>query len=173
MADKDLWRKNLPDDWQGKMADTWDGEIPLKPVYWSAAAVAIAVFVAFVFNAWLMDAWVGTQEVRESPLVEARSRFEHVNPKLQPKPEIELAAMKEAEKEHLASYGWVDELDERVHIPVERAMDIVLADKAGQPATIEPGQGDPVDIEPTEADGQATGDDGDGADGAADDPGAH
>ena len=147
MSDQDLWRKNLPDDWQGKMADEWDGEIPLKPIFWSAAAVAIAVFVAFVINAWLIGAWDGAQEVRQSPLVEARERFEHVDPKLQASPEAELTEMKEAEAERMSSYGWVDQLDERIHLPVERAMDLVLADNVGQPATIEPGQDAPVDID--------------------------
>lgn len=172
MADQDLWRKNLQEDledFQGKMADEWDGEIPLKPIFWSTFAIALSVFIAFVFNIWLMDTWDGyrASKVRLSPLAEAQQRYEHVDPKLQPSPEAELIEMKEEQEEHLASYGWIDPLERRVHIPVERAMEIVLDEKGGEahqvlePA-IEPGQDEPVDVEaadePTTADHGGSGD---------------
>ncbi|MDA8015940.1 MAG: hypothetical protein MPN21_00720 [Thermoanaerobaculia bacterium] len=149
MADQDLWRKNLPEDWQGKMADEWDGEIPLKPIFWSTFAVALSVFIAFVLNIWLMEAWDGyrASKVRVSPLAEAQERFEHVDPKLQASPEAELIEMQEQQEEQLASYGWIDPIDRRVHIPVERAMEIVLDEKTSAVAeTIEPVEDAPVDV---------------------------
>lgn len=153
MADQDLWRKNLPEDWQGKMADRWDGEIPLKPIFWSAFAIVVSVFIAFVFNIWLMGAWDGyrASSVRVSPLAEAQARFQHVDPKLQQSPEAELIVMKEEQKEHLASFGWIDPIEHRVHIPVTRAMEIVLEEKGATAAsageTIEPAQDPPVDVD--------------------------
>lgn len=148
MADQDLWRKDLPDDWQGKMADDWDGEIPMKPILWSTFAIAVAVFVAFVFNLWLMEAWDGyrASSVRQSPVAEAQAPLRHVDPKLQASPEAELEAMNEELEEQLASYGWVDPLERRVHIPVERAMEIVI-DQKSAPATIEPTPEEPVDVD--------------------------
>ena len=151
MADQNLWRKNLPEDFQGKMADEWDGEIPLKPIFWSTFAIALSVFIAFVFNIWLMEAWDGyrASKVQLSPLAEAQQRFEHVDPKLQASPEAELIVMKEEQEEQLASYGWIDPIERRVHIPVERAMEIVIDEKGSdvpEPA-IEPAQDEPVDVD--------------------------
>lgn len=166
MADQDLWRKNLPEGWQGKMADDWDGEIPLKPIYWSVFAIALSVLIAFVLNIWFMETWDEgrASKVRVSPLAEAQQRFEHVNPKLQPKPEIELNAMKAEQEEHLASYGWVDPIERRVHIPVERAMEIVLDERgfsvvAGE--ALEPAPDAPVDVDPADAAADEHGDAGD------------
>lgn len=167
MADQDLWRKNLPEDFQGKMADEWDGEIPLKPIIWSTVSIAVAVFIAFVFNIWLMEAWDGYRatSVRVSPLAEAQQRFEHVDPKLQPSPEAELIVMQEEQEEHLESYGWIDPLERRVHIPVERAMEIVLDEKGDDEAEvpqtdmIEPAQDEPVDVEAAAEDSEEAADD--------------
>lgn len=147
MSEQDQWRKNLPEDWQGKQADSWDGEVPLKPILWSAGAVAGAVLVAFVFNAWLMNAWDGMRaaKVRQSPLAEARERLVPVSPKLQAHPEAEWSEMKAEHATHLASYGWIDPLEQRVHLPVARAMELVLDEKAG-PGTIEPTPDAPVDV---------------------------
>lgn len=174
MADQDLWRKNLPEDFQGKMADEWDGEIPLKPIFWSTFSIAVAVFIAFVFNIWLMETWDGYRatSVRVSPLAEAQQRFEHVDPKLQPSPEAELTVMKEEQEEHLESYGWIDPLERRVHIPVDRAMEIVLDEKGDEtdvPQTdmIEPAQDEPVDVEAAATESAAATD----SDEAADDHG--
>lgn len=149
MADQNRWRKNIPEDFQGKMADKWDGEIPLKPIFWSTFSIALAVFIAFVFNIWLMDTWDGyrASQVRVSPLAEAQERLVHVDPKLQPSPEAELTEMKEEQEEHMASYGWIDPLERRVHIPVERAMEIVIDEKGtAAPGSIEPAPA-PVDVE--------------------------
>lgn len=150
MSDQDQWRKDLPEGWQGKQSETWDGEVPLKPIVWSVVAVAISVLVAFVFNAWLMSTWNDYRAVgvRQSPLVEARERILPVRPKLQQSPEEELIVMKAELKEHLGSYGWIDPIEQRVYIPVDRAMELVLEQNATV-GSIEPPNA-PVAIESAE-----------------------
>lgn len=53
-------------------------------------------------------------------------------PRLQPHPAIDLKRYCEIEQQQLSTYGWVDEQNGLVRIPVDRAMDIVL--QKGLPA---------------------------------------
>jgi len=51
---------------------------------------------------------------------------------LEVRPVQELRAFREAEDERLSTYGWVDQSKGVVHIPIERAIDIVA--QRGLPA---------------------------------------
>lgn len=53
-------------------------------------------------------------------------------PRLQPHPSTDLKRYCEIEQQQLSTYGWVDEQNGLVRIPVDRAMDIVL--QKGLPA---------------------------------------
>lgn len=46
-------------------------------------------------------------------------------PRLQATPGLDLARMRERERARLSTYGWVDRQAGVVHIPIERAMEIV------------------------------------------------
>jgi hypothetical protein len=46
-------------------------------------------------------------------------------PRLQPDPVADMNAFRAREEQILNSYGWVDEANGKVHIPIERAMDLV------------------------------------------------
>ncbi len=48
-------------------------------------------------------------------------------PQLQPDPTADLNKFRAAEEEELNSYGWVDQKAGKIHIPVERAMDLLVA----------------------------------------------
>ena len=47
-------------------------------------------------------------------------------PRLQVDPRQDLAHMKEQQQEILNSYGWADQGTGKVHIPIDRAMDLLL-----------------------------------------------
>ena len=47
-------------------------------------------------------------------------------PRLQVVPGLDLREMEAAEEDRLNGYGWVDEGGRVVHIPIERAMDVVV-----------------------------------------------
>lgn len=149
MADRETWRKNLPEDFQGKMGENWDDEIHVAGVYWSAVAVAAVVAVAFVLCWFMMgpplDYFV--EEPRLSPLAEANERQLPPQPWLQPKPEVEMDELLEQMAEATTTYGWTDELNGVVRIPVDRAMDLVTDSLESAPATVEPTEEAPVDVE--------------------------
>ncbi|MEM9555628.1 MAG: hypothetical protein AAGC60_15325 [Acidobacteriota bacterium] len=147
--DHATWRKNLPEDFQGKHADQWDGEVDVGVIYKSGVAV-VAAFVIALGVCWLvMIALYGLQEEPYfSPIAEANERRLPPSPLLQASPEAEMDEMLAELDLHLGSYGWVDELDNRVHIPIERAMELVLA--SGMPAApvgVEPAVDEPFDLE--------------------------
>jgi hypothetical protein len=50
-------------------------------------------------------------------------------PRLQPRPHEELAALRKIEDSILTSYGWVDKEKGIGHIPIERAMNIFVANQ--------------------------------------------
>ena len=155
MGDHELWRKNIPEDFQGKMGEHWDDEISVAPIVWSSVAIVAAVAAAFVL-CWIL---MGTPlnhipetywgfETQLSPLAEANRRRLPPTPWLQSSPEMELDAMLEEQTEHNNSYGWNDELNGLVRIPIDQAMDLVAATLEQAPASVEPTEEEPVDVEP-------------------------
>lgn len=149
MAERETWRANVPEDWQGKQADEWDGEIPVQPIVWSTVAVAVSFVIAYFVNLAVLQAHEVTTVEEPSALVEASERYLPPSPLLQSHPEEELEQMFAELDQRLSGYGWTDELDGRVHIPIERGMDLVLARHGAAPATgPEPAQDEPVDVGP-------------------------
>jgi len=71
---------------------------------------------------------------RQSPLAAAREPRLPPGPRLQVKPEAELAAYRAAEKARLEGWGWVDESAGVAHIPIDRAIDLYAAQAAAAPA---------------------------------------
>lgn len=155
MADQELWRKNIPADFEGRMGEHWDDEIEMKPVIWSSVAVAVSFVFAVVFCWWLMDGVFAryAPEAELSPLAEANERRLPPTPWLQPKPEMELDDWLEVQQARADGYGWVDQLDNRIHIPIDEAMEMVLAQQgriASQgraPGSVEPASEGPVDVD--------------------------
>lgn len=124
----DLWRKNIPADYDGRQDGDWDAEIDTKVVYQSAVAIVVAVVVAFVFCWYLLAGFaVFVDEPVLSPLAEAQVRHLPATPALQSSPTNELDGMREDMAAQTGGYGWADPLADRVHIPVTKAMDLILA----------------------------------------------
>jgi hypothetical protein len=72
-----------------------------------------------------------------SPLVDRTQHRVPPEPRLQPAPQVDLQRYLDEERRRVANWGWVDEKAGVVHIPVERAMDILAA--RGLPARPQPG----------------------------------
>lgn len=149
MADRDLWRKNVPEDFEGRMGENWDDEIQMKPIIWSSVAIVISFVIAVGFCWWLMEGVFEPlrEKATPSPIAEANERRLPPTPWLQPKPEMEMDEWLEIQEARTEGYGWVDELDGLVHIPVEAAMEMVLSQRGEMPASVEPGPETPVDVE--------------------------
>lgn len=145
MADQETWRKNIPADFEGKMAAQWDGEINSGIVYKSGVAVVIAFLVACGVCWLLIIALLDFHEDPYiSPIAEANERRLPPSPLLQAKPELEMEAMQAELERHMTGYGYLDELDQRVFIPIDRAMALVLDD--GIPVAVEPALDEPRDL---------------------------
>lgn len=61
-----------------------------------------------------------------APMAMAEDRPIPSGPLLQAKPPADLKAYKTDAFHHLESYGWLDEANGKVHMPIERAMEIAL-----------------------------------------------
>lgn len=140
----DLWRKNIPADFDGRHGRDWDDEIDIGIVYKSAVAVVVAVAVAFVF-CWLLLEGLASFSDKPvlSPLAEANARHLPPTPQLAPLPEAELTALRAEVFTEVQEYGWADQAAGRVHIPVDKAIDLVLA---GRKIDVELPTGQPVDV---------------------------
>ncbi len=67
-------------------------------------------------------------------------------PQLQPDPTADLNKFRAAEEEELNSYGWVDPKADKIHVPIERAMDLLVA--SGLPQRTDTGAQAPTKATP-------------------------
>ncbi len=65
--------------------------------------------------------------ISDQPVVStAEERPLPAGPRLQPRPPVELKAYLDSSMAHINSYGWVNEAEGKVHIPIDEAMDLAL-----------------------------------------------
>jgi hypothetical protein len=123
-----LWRKNIPADFDGRHGKEWDDEVDVGIVYKSAVAVVVAVAVAFGFCWLLLGGFAAfTDEPVISPISEVQDRHLPPSPQLEPDPVRQLTELRATAASESHDYGWSDQLTGRVHIPVDKAMDLVLS----------------------------------------------
>lgn len=140
----DQWRKNIPADFDGRHAEDWDGEIDAGIIYKSAVAVVVTVAVAFVFCWLLLGGFAKfSDEPVLSPLAEANERHLPPSPQLEASPTRLLTNLRGEVAGKTGEYGWSDQTTGRVHIPVDKAIDMVLT---GRRIDVERPAGQPVDL---------------------------
>lgn len=97
-----------------------------------------------VFGMWVLFDYFANREDKVNPPnpPSMMSEKEKMPPKpqLQPDPPQELKEMRDNEEMLLTSYGWVDQAKGTVHIPIDRAIDMVA--QKGLPVTVSPAGGD-------------------------------
>lgn len=108
-----------------------DREIDTKVIYRSGIALLVVTVLAMAAM-WLMVRLFQGRETRAdrppSPLAEANERRMPPGPLLQVTPEAELQAFRDEESRQLTTYGWIDRSRGVAHIPIERAIELLLAD---------------------------------------------
>ena len=107
----------------------------LSPKGISLFAVALlALMIVTLLACYGMLIWFGRGAARyaAAPSPMAAAPEPALGPRLEVEPGRALKAMREREEKQLHSYGWLDQEEGIVHIPIERAMEL-LADK-GLPA---------------------------------------
>jgi hypothetical protein len=116
-------------------------DLSIKGALLFGAVLIAGIVISMVFMMWTFDLLAKREDRSQVPppsLVRGDSPMLPPKPRLQMNPIRELAAVREAERERLESYGWVDREKGIAHIPIERAMEITL--ERGLPARA-PGAG--------------------------------
>ncbi|HVW00594.1 MAG TPA: hypothetical protein VHB77_09645 [Planctomycetaceae bacterium] len=95
-------------------------------VAWTAFGLVVLLAVVHYVCLWLFGYlhWQARQfDQMQSPLAQPQ---EPPPPRLQKSPETDYVAYRDREQRWLATYGWIDPKQGVVHLPVERAMQLVL-----------------------------------------------
>lgn len=112
-----------------------DSEINIRVFAWLTVALLGLIGVAMVLM-WFLTSSLYSQEKAQDPpppiMIEARMPHEPPAPRLQSDPFIELEQLRSAEATRLTSYGWDEGSAENAHIPIDRAMDLLV--EQGLPA---------------------------------------
>jgi hypothetical protein len=89
--------------------------------------LAVIIVVAFVGMNYTLDYFQRVQPLgpKASPLA-SDQRVLPPSPRLQARPHQELSDYCRVQQQNLTSYGWVDQQNGVVQIPVDRAMELVL-----------------------------------------------
>ena len=90
--------------------------------------------VVAALTAWLFGYFAKSQSLGPPASPFANVRVLPPQPRLQVNPRQDLLRLRENEKAELDSYGWVDQKNGIVHIPIDRAMDLIA--QRGLPARL-------------------------------------
>ena len=107
-------------------------DVSLRPI--GLGALVLLVLVVGTFGLMrALDRGLETREAGRSrpanPLAETYGRQEPPMPRLQTQPRRDLATLRAREQAQLDQYGWSDRPSGRVHIPVARALDLMVAEE--------------------------------------------
>jgi hypothetical protein len=110
-----------------------------RPVFRFVAGLAVFVATAMVVMAILFSFF--SKEATEldtsaSPLAKEAPPPVSVGPQLQPNPPVDLEKMHHDEDAQLETYGWVDQREGLVHIPIDKAIELMAV--RGLPARSSP-----------------------------------
>jgi hypothetical protein len=105
-----------------------------RPLFRFAAGLAVFVAAAMTLMAILFsyfsDVETGRATLASPPAEQGAPAA--AAPALQPNPQIDLEQMRREESAYLTSYGWVDQREGLVHIPIDRAIELIA--ERGLPA---------------------------------------
>ena len=106
-----------------------DSEINVRVFAWLTVALLGLIGVAMVLM-WFLTSNLYSRERAQDPpppiMIEARMPHEPPAPRLQSDPFVELEELRLAEETRLTSYGWDEGSAENAHIPIDRAMDLLV-----------------------------------------------
>jgi hypothetical protein len=112
-----------------------------RPIFRFAAGLAVFVAAAMVLMAILFSYFTERETVLDtsvSPLAN-EAALAPSGPQLQPNPPVDHERLRREEDDYLSSYGWVDQREGLVHIPIERAIELMA--ERGLPARSSPPAG--------------------------------
>ncbi|HED66497.1 MAG TPA: hypothetical protein ENJ09_13205 [Planctomycetes bacterium] len=104
----------------------------IRPLMIFGIGLTILSIAAFMISRSLQHSWNEEVDARSAPHPLQEKRPTPTTPLLQPTTRVDLAEHRAKEEELLHGYGWIDSQNDIVHIPVARAMELVL--ERGLPA---------------------------------------
>ncbi len=112
---------------------SYDGEISYGFLVKTLGATVVFLVLACAFIYWLYFFFLDLEKQADPAapvLSEASLPIEVPGPKLLQLPERELDRNLSAAEKQLHSYGWVDEAAGIAHVPIDRALDLAVAQLA-------------------------------------------
>jgi hypothetical protein len=110
--------------------------IPARTVVGFAIVLTIVAIVAMVLMVVFFRRLEGRAEKRDDAAI-ASAGLEFKRDKVPPLPRLQVYPVqhwndfRDAEKERLSTYGWMDRATGSVHVPIERAMDLIAVRGVG------------------------------------------
>ena len=124
----------------GRFGKRFDDEVSVPVILWITTGLALLCALGMLIT-WGMRGFYASQAAAmappPSPIAEANERRLPAGPLLQRDPEGELAAMRHEMTERLSGYGWIDEGAGVAHIPIDKAMDLLVESGGGAEAASE------------------------------------
>ena len=114
----------------GRFGERFDDEVSVPGILWITFALALVCALGMLITWGMRGFYAARAEATApppSPVVEANERRLPPGPLLQRDPEGELRALRREMSERLSGYGWVDEGAGVAYIPIDEAMDLLLA----------------------------------------------
>lgn len=117
-------------------------DISVAGAFWFGVGIFASVIVSILAMWWTFNYFTAREERAQTAppsLVRGEGALLPPEPRLQMNPTVELREMRKEDARRLASYGWVDREEGIAHLPIERAMDLILEE--GLPAREGTGEG--------------------------------
>ena len=103
-------------------------DIDTRRVVQVGGGIVLLVLFTLVTMWWLLG-WLEREQTAARPaahvLVDVEAPRQPPAPRLQEHPVADLEALRARENAQLQGYGWVDRANGRVHVPIERAMELL------------------------------------------------
>lgn len=116
-----------------------DREIQTRTLYKLAIGLVVLVSLAFL-SMWQLSGILYESEVAKDPppplLAEARVPHQPPAPRLQSNPLTDITTYRATATARLHSYGWSDAARGMAHIPIDRAIDLIV--EQGLPVSLAP-----------------------------------
>jgi hypothetical protein len=115
----------------------FDAEIDIKTIVWSGVILTLVTLVALLLMWGMGVIFKEAEQAKDpapSPMAEALLDPIPPGPRLQSSPPRDMDEMRAQDHAALTTYGWVDPSAGVAHVPIDRAMTIVLEKGLGAAA---------------------------------------
>ncbi len=110
----------------GRFGERFDDEVSVPGILWVTAGLALVCGLGMLITWGMQSHYAARAAVQLSPVSEANERRMPEGPLLQRDPEGELEVMRHEMAERLGSYGWVNEGTGTVHMPIDKAIRLLV-----------------------------------------------